>query len=92
MPDSDDEYIQNISDEDVEAHLVTRSKGRRRRNSQPVGSTVRGADDGKSGGFEVSRTWETVVEGEDGTISGAIEGLLEAGKRRRSEISTMPSH
>lgn len=31
----------------------------------------------------VTRTWENVVEGADGTISSTIEGLLEAGKRKR---------
>ena len=34
-------------------------------------------------GFEVSRTWEALEEGVDGTISGAVEGLLEGGKRKR---------
>ena len=33
--------------------------------------------------WEVSRTWETLVEGADGTISSTVEGLLEAGKRKR---------
>lgn len=31
----------------------------------------------------VARTWENVVEGADGTISSTVEGLLEAGKRKR---------
>lgn len=33
--------------------------------------------------FEVSRTWDQLIEGADGTITGAVENLLEAGKRRR---------
>lgn len=33
--------------------------------------------------FEVSRTWEALVEAPDGTITSAVEGLLEAGKRKR---------
>lgn len=33
--------------------------------------------------WELSRTWETLVEGADGTISSTVEGLLEAGKRKR---------
>jgi transcription initiation factor TFIIH subunit 2 len=87
MPESDDEYVQPLSDEDAEAHVVsrsgkTRSAGRggasHRRNDSGAGD-----DAGAAGGFELSRTWENVVEGEDGTIAGAIEGILEGGKRRR---------
>lgn len=33
--------------------------------------------------FEVSRTWEALEEGADGTITSAVEGLMEAGKRKR---------
>lgn len=33
--------------------------------------------------FEVTRTWDLLTEGADGTITGAVEGLLEAGKRKR---------
>lgn len=81
MPESDDEYIQPISDDDLDAHQVTRKKGK---GPRAKGSATRGG-----GGFEVSRTWENVVEGADGTISGAIEGLLEAGKRKRCETIPM---
>ena len=76
MPDSDDEYIQDVSDDEAGAHQVGRVTGP---------STRRGAGQGArgTGGWEVTRTWENVVEGEDGTISGTVEGLLEAGKRKR---------
>ena len=76
MPDSDDDYIQDVSDDEVGAHQVSRVTGP---------STRRGAGQGTrgNGGWEVTRTWENVVEGEDGTISGTVEGLLEAGKRKR---------
>ena len=74
MAESDDEYVQDISDDEVEAHQVTRGAGP---GSRVTGQGSRGA------GWEVTRTWENVVEGADGTISSTVEGLLEAGKRKR---------
>ena len=74
MADSDEDYVQEISDDDVEAHRVTRRGGA---GSRKPGPKARG------GGWEVTRTWENVVEGADGTINSTIEELLEAGKRKR---------
>lgn len=74
MASSDDDYVQDISDDEVEAHQVTRGAGA---SSKATGTGSRG------GGWEVTRTWENVVEGADGTINSTIEGLLEAGKRKR---------
>ena len=74
MADSDEDYIQDLSDDDVEAHQVTRGAGT---SSRATGQGSRGA------GWEVTRTWENVVEGADGTISSTVDGLLEAGKRKR---------
>ena len=74
MPDSDQDYVQDISDEEVEAHQVTRGSGE---SSKARGFGTRG------GGWEVTRTWENVVEGADGTINSTVEGLLEADKRKR---------
>ena len=62
--------MQEASDDDVETHQVTRGGG-------PSGSGARG------GGWEVTRTWEKVIESEDGTINSTVEELLEAGKRNR---------
>lgn len=76
MADSDDEYIQDISDGDIDLHLITRGAGAGTRSS---GINARGG----LGGWEVTRTWENVVEGADGTINSTVEGLLEAGKRKR---------
>ena len=76
MADSDEEYIQDISDDEVEAHQVTRGAGPGTRAS---GQGIRRGQQG----WEVTRTWENVVEGADGTISSTIEGLLEASKRKR---------
>ena len=75
MVESDDEYVQELSDEDVGAHQVTRG---------PANRVGRGRKRSPGGGdWDVKRTWEDVEEGADGTINSAIEGLLEAGKRKR---------
>ena len=75
MPESDDEYIQDGSDDEADTHEVARG----------TGPSTRGAGQSSraNGGWEVTRTWEDVVEGADGTISSTVEGLLEAGKRKR---------
>lgn len=77
MADSDEEYVGEISEDedDVDAHNISRgaAAGTRSRRKKQRG----GAE------WEVSRTWETLVEGADGTISSTVEGLLEAGKRKR---------
>ena len=74
MADTDDEYVQDVSDDEVEAHQVTRG----------AGEGTRATAQGKKGGaWEVTRTWENVVEGADGTINSTIDGLFEAGKRKR---------
>lgn len=74
MADSDGDYVQEMSDDEIEAHQVTRGGGGGTRAS---GKKTRG------GGWEVARTWEDVVESADGTINSTIEELLEAGKRKR---------
>ncbi|KAF7593155.1 hypothetical protein BBP40_011868 [Aspergillus hancockii] len=83
MADSDEEYLGEVSgDEDDNGAFrgsrevpASRSKRRKQRG---------GAE------WEVSRTWETLVEGADGTISSTVEGLLEAGKRKRLLRDTTP--
>ena len=79
MANSDDEYVQNISDDEADAHQVTRGTG--------PGTRVTGQSSRRGQqAFEVTRTWENVVESADGTISSTVEGLLEAGKRKRSAV------
>jgi len=75
MPDSDDDYIQSVSDDDAGANRVSS------RSEKALGKSSSAARGG--GGFEVARTWENIAEGADGTISGSLEELLDAGKRRR---------
>ena len=74
MPDSDDEYVG--SDSGDESHVIARAG---KPSTHPPGASKRGG----RGNWEVARTWENVVEGEDGTISSTVDGLLEAGKRQR---------
>lgn len=77
MADSDEDYVGEISDRDLNDSLQRGGAGaaagtRSRRKKQRGGAE-----------WEVSRTWETLVEGVDGTLTSAVEGLLEAGKRKR---------
>lgn len=64
----------NVSDDDV-VRAPGRSKVRRSDAREDAREDARD--------FEVTRTWDLLTEGADGTITGAIEGLLEAGKRKR---------
>lgn len=97
MVDSDSEYVaDDLSDDDIAAHQVssnthgTRSTGPVR---GPAGSTTRGGD--KESGSnrrraaweDIQRSWDTVVEGADGSINSTVEGLREAGKRKRSVVT-----
>jgi transcription initiation factor TFIIH subunit 2 len=76
MADSDEEYVGEISeDEDNGAHLVTRGPS--------IGTRSRRKKAREGAGFEIARTWETLVEDADGTISSTVVDLLEAGKRKR---------
>ena len=74
MPDSDDDYVG--SDSGDETHVIARAG---KPSTHPPGASKHGG----RGNWEVARTWENVVEGEDGTISSTVDGLLEAGKRQR---------
>jgi transcription initiation factor TFIIH subunit 2 len=76
MPDSDDEYVQDASDDDIGAFQVTRDTEK----AKAIQASKSRKDERD---FEVTRTWENVVEGEDGTISSAVEGMMDAGKRQR---------
>ncbi|KAL9620287.1 MAG: hypothetical protein Q9160_005186 [Pyrenula sp. 1 TL-2023] len=75
---SDDDYAASGSEDD---ERIGRP-GRRARGkpSRPENENL----------FEVSRTWEALEEGADGTITGAVEGLMEAGKRKRLLKDTTP--
>ncbi|PIG81226.1 TFIIH basal transcription factor complex p47 subunit [Aspergillus arachidicola] len=84
MGDSDEEYIGEVSEDEDDNNVFL--------GSRSEGSTSRAKRRKQRGGaeWEVSRTWETLVEGADGTISSTVEGLLEAGKRKRLLKDTTP--
>lgn len=69
MADSDEEYIQDGSDEEVSRQPVTRGV-------KPVKA---GPDLSKK--WEVARPWDDVREDASGAI--AVDDMLEAGKRKR---------
>lgn len=92
MVDSDDDYeADEISDDDLVAAQV--AGGRHgTRSTGPVKGTVNASTrggDGQGGARrraaweDIQRSWDTVVEGADGSINSAVEGLREAGKRQR---------
>jgi transcription initiation factor TFIIH subunit 2 len=92
MADSDGEYVaDDLSDDDIGAHQVSTSHGTR--SSGPVrnavGSSTRGGDTNagsnrrRAAWEDIQRSWDTVVEGADGSINSTVEGLREAGKRKR---------
>lgn len=72
MADSDEDYVGEVTEDEDDFQVTRRDPGRSRRRKQRGGAE-----------WELSRTWETLVEGADGTISSTVEGLLEAGKRKR---------
>ena len=82
MVDSDDDYIEVDSGDEV-AHVNKKgarrpggAPGTRRRPSKPAPAN-------KERWEEIHRSWDQVVEGEDGSIASAVIGLLESGKRKR---------
>lgn len=79
MVASDDEYIEDISDGDIQGPGLRTRAGAQAQSRQSRSS--RKAEEANN--FELTRTWENLTEGADGTITGAVEGLLEAGKRKR---------
>ena len=69
MADSDEEYVQDLSDEELSRQNVTTGV-------RPVKA---GAD--LSRRWEVARPWDDVREDDSGAI--AVDEMLEAGKRKR---------
>ncbi|EXJ69922.1 transcription initiation factor TFIIH subunit 2 [Cladophialophora psammophila CBS 110553] len=79
MPASGDEYVADGTDDDLPRASTRGRSAARRANARESAQS-----------FEVTRTWDLLVEGADGTITGAVEGLLEAGKRKRLLKDTTP--
>ncbi|KIW79563.1 hypothetical protein Z517_06175 [Fonsecaea pedrosoi CBS 271.37] len=79
MPASGDEFVVDGSDDDAPRASTRGRAAARRANARESAQS-----------FEVTRTWDLLIEGADGTITGAVEGLLEAGKRKRLLKDTTP--
>lgn len=87
MADSDGDYVSDGASDDAPETSThgTRSSGPVR---GAAGSATRGGD--SNGGTnrkraaweDIQRSWDTVVE-TNGSINSAVEGLREAGKRKR---------
>lgn len=70
MVASDDDYVED--DDDIRVPGARRQGGR-----HASSAAVRDSN------FALTKTWENLEEGADGTITGAVEGLAEAEKRKR---------
>ncbi|KAJ5556927.1 hypothetical protein N7494_000842 [Penicillium frequentans] len=79
MADSDEEYVGDVTEDEDDLQVTRKDQVGTRKRKQRGGAE-----------WELSRTWETLVEGADGTISATVEGLLEAGKRKRLLKDTTP--
>ncbi|KAJ5653509.1 hypothetical protein N7490_000512 [Penicillium lividum] len=79
MADSDEEYVGDVTEDEDDLQVIRKDQIGTRKRKQRGGAE-----------WELSRTWETLVEGADGTISATVEGLLEAGKRKRLLKDTTP--
>ncbi|KAI1298636.1 Ssl1-like-domain-containing protein [Xylaria venustula] len=92
MADSDGDYQADSASEDgFGDHQVTSgtpldSRSRSRTDKAKKG----GRKGGRAAWEDLQRSWDVVVEGEDGTLAGTIEGLLEAQKRARLLKDTTP--
>ncbi|KAL9111586.1 MAG: hypothetical protein Q9227_004074 [Pyrenula ochraceoflavens] len=75
----DDDYVANASEDD---DVVVRPRR--------GGTTTRQSKQEKESAFEVTRTWEALQEAPDGTITGAVDELMEAGKKKRLLKDTTP--
>ncbi|KAL3292074.1 transcription initiation factor tfiih subunit 2 [Colletotrichum asianum] len=87
MADSDGEYVEDMSDDDLHDHRVTNGNGAGGKPGKARGKK------GKSGHSkarweDVKRSWEEVTEGADGSL--AVGASLEAEKRRRLLKDTTP--
>ena len=88
MSDSDGEYVaDDLSDDDVGAPIASTSHGTRStgpvRGAAGGGDTAGGSNRRRAAWEDIQRSWDTVVEGADGSINSTVEGLREAGKRKR---------
>lgn len=95
MADSDGEYVEDLSDDDLDQRADSAGKGSSSYGTRSKGGRANGkSGDGRKGARskaaweDIKRSWENVVETDDGSIT--IEALIEAEKRRRLMRDTTP--
>ncbi|EHL03062.1 hypothetical protein M7I_1036 [Glarea lozoyensis 74030] len=91
MSSSDEDYVADDSDDDRNAQTATGTHGTR--STGPVrdatnGRGVRGGDGKEKGKKQaawekINRSWDIVIEGADGSINSAVDGLIRQNKRKR---------
>lgn len=99
MADSDSDY--DAGDLSADEVIAQGSSAHGTRSTGPVagavGSSTRGGD--TNGGTsrqraaweDIQRSWDSVIEGADGTINSTVEGLREANKRKRYVLTSTSS-
>lgn len=98
MSSSDDDYVADDSDNERASHQApqygTRSTGPISHNAAPSSSTRGGGDPvtkvKRAAWEDIQRSWDNIIESADGSINSAVEGLREAGKRKRLLKDTTP--
>ncbi|KAI1093841.1 TFIIH basal transcription factor complex, subunit SSL1 [Rostrohypoxylon terebratum] len=91
MADSDGEYHDGNESDDFADHQVTSSsKHGTRSRAQPDKNKKGNRKGAKAAWEDIQRSWDTVVEDADGTLTGVIEGRAEAEKRARLLRDTTP--
>ncbi|KAK7755915.1 hypothetical protein SLS62_002202 [Diatrype stigma] len=100
MPDSDDDYHGDDASDDGLGAVSRAPSGTpldARRSRGAHGGGAGGANNkkssrkgGKAAWEDIQRSWDAVVEGADGSLAGAVEGLAEAEKRARLLRDTTP--
>ncbi|KAH6640770.1 Ssl1-like-domain-containing protein, partial [Chaetomium tenue] len=95
MADSDGEYVGDLSDDELgDPRVASAADGSSYGTRSKVGRGNGKGGDGRKGGRskaaweDIKRSWEHVVETEDGSIT--VGALLEAEKRRRLMRDTTP--
>ncbi|KAJ8128855.1 hypothetical protein O1611_g4776 [Lasiodiplodia mahajangana] len=92
MADSDGDYqADDASEDEFGDHQVSSSTPLDPRSRSRTDKSKKGNRKGVKAAWEdLQRSWDAVVEGEDGTLAGTIEGLAEAQKRARLLKDTTP--
>ncbi|KAI9053873.1 hypothetical protein LZ554_002820 [Drepanopeziza brunnea f. sp. 'monogermtubi'] len=95
---SDDEYVQGNLDGGNRAPQPSAHGTRSTGPVRDAAAAAKGGDasaggtraKGRAKWEDIQRSWDTVVEGADGSLNSTVEGLRDAGKRKRLLRDTTP--